>query len=112
MAENWSGIFDRRADVEIFRFRIVGWDEVKAGRIFVVNAGWIHETARARRLECFGQVSNFKFAKTIRQTNELMILEKFDHLRLPTLIRFQERGLNRRNVLTAGGVWISQRWIG
>src|SRR4030095_8254768 len=97
--ENRPRIFDRCPDVEVLRPRIVSRNEKEAGRVLIVNARRIHETARAGRLERFWQLPDFELAKIIRQSEELTILQELDHLRLATLVGFQERGLVGRNLL-------------
>src|SRR5437588_12760937 len=87
MTQNRPRIFDRRADVKILRLRIVSWNEKETDRVFVVNAGRIHETARTRRLERVGQLPNFEAAKIIWDGDELMFLQEIDHLRLATFVR-------------------------
>src|SRR5205085_3598157 len=65
MAEDRARVFDRGTDIEIFRLGVVSRNEIKAGRIFVVNAGGIHETAGTGRLEGFGQLPNLEAAQII-----------------------------------------------
>ena len=98
--QNRPRIFNRGPDVKVLRIRVVGWDEIEAGRIFIINARRIHESARAGRLERFGQLPDFELAEISRQSHEMMILEELDHLRLATLISLQERRLVGRNVFT------------
>src|SRR5438876_9272616 len=81
-------IFNRGANVKIFRFRFVSWNEIETGGIFVVNAGWIHEAARAGWLKSFGQLPNLKRAEIIRQRHEIMLLQEADHFCLAAFVRF------------------------
>ena len=112
MPENRPRIFDRRANVKILRLRIVGRNEKEAGRIFVVNAGRIHETAGAGRLERFRQLPNLKRPEIIGHRDELLFLQEIDHLLLAAFVRFQERRLVRRNVRAARRIGIGQFRIG
>src|SRR5690349_4971007 len=98
VSENRSWIFDCCANIEIFRFRIVGGNEKESRWILVINTGRIHETARAGWLESLGQLSNLKRAKIFRQSHKTVLLEKVDHFRFTAFIRFQERFLIGRNV--------------
>src|SRR5216684_6982101 len=79
VSENWPRIFDGGADIKILRLRIVCWNEIKAGRVFVVNAGRIHETAGTGWLERFGQLPNLKRAEIIRQRDQIVLLQEIDH---------------------------------
>src|SRR2546421_11386449 len=88
MTEDWTRIFDRRANIKVFRLRIVGRNEKEAGGIFVINTGRIHETPRAGWLESVGQLSNLKRTEIIRQRNEVVFFQEIDHFLLATLIRF------------------------
>src|SRR5204862_8354114 len=108
MPKDWPRIFNRRANVKVFRLRIVSRNEEETGRIFIVNTGWIHETARTRWFKCFWQLSNLERAKIIGQRHEIVFLQKADHFMLADLIGFQERCLIRRNVRAAHLVGISQ----
>src|SRR5205807_1332639 len=76
MAEDRARVFDRGADVEIFRLGAVSRDEVKARRILVVNAGRIHETAGTGWLESFGQLPDLEAAQIIGQRHELTPLQE------------------------------------
>src|ERR1051325_7267494 len=98
VAQNRPRIFNRRANVKVFRLRIVSWNEKETGGVFVVDSGRIHETAWARRFECFGQLPNLETPEIFRDRDEMMFLEEIDHLGFATLVRFQERLLVRRNI--------------
>src|SRR6185436_20069055 len=83
-------IFDRRANVKVLALRVVGRNEVEAGRIFVVNAGRIHETAGAGRLECFGKLPDLKLPEVRRKRDQLVLFQESNHFRLPALVRFEK----------------------
>src|SRR5215469_14730511 len=83
--EDGSGILDGSSNIKVFRLRIVGWDEKETGRIFVVNAGRIHEPARTCRLERFRQLPDLKCAKVIWQRHQIVFLQEVDHIRFTTL---------------------------
>ena len=108
MPKDWSRVFNRGADIKIFRLRIVSRNEEETARILIVNTGWIHETAGTRWFKCFWQLSNLERAKIIGQRHEIVFLQKADHFLLAALIGFQERCLIRRNVRAARRVGISQ----
>src|SRR4051794_11615227 len=91
MSQDRPGIFNRRADVEILRLRIVGGNQIETGRVFIVKAGRIHETAWTRWLERLRQLSNLKLPEVFRQPNELPIFQELDHLRFAIFVSFQER---------------------
>ena len=105
-------IFDRRANVKILRLRIVSWDEKETHRVFVVNAGWIHETAGAGRLKRVRQLPNLKWPEIIGNRDQIVFLEKINHLGLPAFVSFQKRFLVRRNVSRAFRIGIGQLRIG
>ena len=107
VSENRTRIFDCRANVKILRFRIVGRDEIEAGRILVVNAGRIHEAARAGRLERFRQLPNLKRPEIIRQGDKIVFLQEADHFCFAAFVRFEEGFLIGRNV--ALRVWDRDR---
>ena len=88
VTKDWPRIFNRCANIKIFRFPIVGRNEIETGRVFVVNAGRIHEAARAGWLKSFGQLPNLKRAKIIRQRHEIMLLQEADHFCLAAFVRF------------------------
>src|SRR5260370_13364628 len=104
VTEDWARVFNRRANVKVFRLRIVSRNEIKTGRVLIVNTGWIHETAGTGWFECFRQLSNLKRAQIIRQGHEVVFLQKTDHFLLATLIRFQERCLVWRNARAASRI--------
>src|SRR5438876_7140535 len=76
MAEDGPRVLDRGANIKVLRLRIVRRDEIKTGRILVVNAGRIHKTAGTGRLECFRQLPNLKRAKIIGQRDQIVFLQK------------------------------------
>src|SRR5437879_1138991 len=98
MSEDGPRVLDRGANIKVLRLRIVRRDEIKTGRVLVVNAGRIHETAGVGWLECFRQLPNLKRAEVIGQRYQIVFLQEIDHLLLATFVGFQERGLVGRNV--------------
>src|SRR6266478_9526640 len=102
--KDWPGVFNRCANIEILRVWIVRRNKKEPGWIFIVNAGGIHEAARAGGLERLGQLSNLKRPEVIRQRDKIVVLQKTDHFCLATFVRFQERALVRRDV--RGALWI------
>src|SRR5437773_12141007 len=73
VSEDRPRIFNRRADVKVLRLRIVSRDEKETGRVFIVNTGRIHETARAGRFERFRQLANLKRTEVIRQSHKTVL---------------------------------------
>src|SRR6266498_4285810 len=98
MPKDRSWIFNRRANIKILRFRIVGGNEKESGWILVVNTGRIHETAGAGWFERLGQLSNLKRSEIVRQRYKIVFLQKANHFCFAAFIRFQERFLIGRNV--------------
>ena len=90
VAENRARVFDGRADVEVFALRIVSGNEIETTRIFVVNAGRIHETAGAGGLERLRQLSNFKSTQICRQCDQMILFQKTDHLGFAAFVGFQK----------------------
>src|SRR5207245_5761129 len=86
VAQNRPRIFDRRADVKILGVGVVSQNKKESHRVFVINAGGIHETARTRRLERVRQLSNLKWSEVIRDGDELMFLQEIDHLSLTIFV--------------------------
>src|ERR1700741_28922 len=80
MAEDRAWVLNRRANVKVFRLRVVSRDEIKAAVIFIVNAGRIHKAAGAGRLERLGQLANFKSSQIGRQSDQAIGFEEVDHL--------------------------------
>src|SRR5438876_12255048 len=76
VTENRAWVFNRGANVKVFALRIVGGDEIEASRVFVINAGRIHETAGTGRLERCRQLANFKAAEIRRQGHESILFER------------------------------------
>src|ERR1700745_410728 len=104
--KNRSWIFNRRANIKILRFRIVGGNEKESGWVLVINTGGIHETARAGRLKGFGQLSNLKRREIVRQGYKIVFLQEADHFCFAAFIRFQEGFLIGRNVSSSFRIWI------
>src|SRR5207248_10242633 len=75
MPKDWPRIFNRRANIKVFRLRIVSRNEEETGRILIINTGWIHETAGTRWFKCFWQLSNLERAKIIGQRHEIVFLQ-------------------------------------
>src|ERR1700759_3193305 len=90
VSEDWPRIFNRGADVEIFRLRIVGRNEIEAARILVVKTGRIHEPAGTSRLKCFRQLPDLERPEIIRDGYDLGFFHERDHLRLSTFVGFEE----------------------
>ena len=88
VSEDWPRIFNCRANIKVFRLRIVGRNEKESGRILIVNARRIHETAGTGWLERFWQLSNLKRAEIIGHCHEVVFLHELDHLLLATLVSF------------------------
>src|SRR5882724_13205872 len=88
--KNRPRIFDRSAQVKVLRLRIVGGNKKEPDRVFIVNPRWIHETARASRLERFRQLPNLKLPEVIRQSDKLMRFQEIDYLCFAAFIRLQE----------------------
>ena len=105
-------VFNRRANVKVLRLRIVRRNEKETRRIFVINAGRIHETTRTGWLERLRQLPNLKWAKIIGHCHEIVFPHELDHLLLATFVSFQERRLIGRNLCAALRIGISQLWIG
>ena len=88
MAEDRPRIFNRGANVEVLRLRIVCRNEEETGRVLIINAWGIHKAAGAGRLKRFGQLPNLKWPEISRQRHEVMLLHEADHLSLAALVRF------------------------
>src|SRR5437773_4006236 len=109
--KNRPRIFDLGTQVKILRLRIVGGNKKEPDRVLIVNPRWIHEAARARRLERLWQLPNLKLPEVIRQGDKLMRFQKIDHLGLAAFIRLQECLLIGRNTFRAGRVGIGHGWV-
>src|SRR6202022_2983540 len=70
VSENRPRFLDRCPTIKVLRLRVVTWNEKETGRIFIVNAGRVHETAGAGWLECIRQLTNLKRAEIIRQRDQ------------------------------------------
>src|SRR6266478_6974588 len=103
VTEDRSRVFNRRANIKIFRLWIVGRDEKESGWVFVVNARRIHKAARAGWFERFRQLPDLKRAEIIWQGHKTVLFQKADHFCLATFVRFQERFLIRRDL--RGAFW-------
>src|SRR5947207_736517 len=106
VTEDRPRIFNRGANIKILRLRIVRWNEIKTGRVLVVNARRIHEATGAGWLERVRQLANLKRAEIIWQRYEVVLLQKVDHFRLAALVRLQKRCLIERNVRAPCGIGI------
>src|SRR6266496_6319382 len=104
--KNRSWIFNRRANIKILRFQIVGGNEKESGWVLVVNTRRLHKTASAGRLKGFGQLSNLKRPEIVRQRYKIVFLQEADHFCFAAFIRFQERFLIGRNVSSPFRIWI------
>src|ERR1041385_7905809 len=91
VSEQRARVFDGRADVEVAALRVVGWDEVEAAVVGVVDARRIHEAARAGRLERLGELADLERADVAGDGDEPLGVEKVYHLFLAALIRGEER---------------------
>src|SRR4029077_15838261 len=88
--KNRPRVFDRGADVEVLTLRIVSRDEVEAAVVFVVDAGWIHESAGTGWLERFGQLPNFEADQISRQGHQMIIFQEADHFGFAAFVGFQK----------------------
>src|SRR6266545_3209405 len=109
MAEDWTRVFYRGANVKVFRLRIVGWDEIEAAVVLVVNAGRIHEAAGTGWLKRLRQLTDLKPAQVSRQRYEIIGLQEVDHFGLTAFVGFQKRFLIFWHIRTARRIRISQR---
>src|SRR5205809_7821592 len=87
--KNRPRIFDRGTRVKILRLRIVGGNKKEPDGVLIVNLRWLHEAARARRLERFWQLPNLKLPEVIRQSDRLMRFQKIENLGLRAFRRLQ-----------------------
>src|SRR5438094_6223701 len=83
MPKDWSRVFNRGADIKIFRLRIVSRNEEETARILIVNTGGINETAGTRWFKCFWKLPNLERAKLTGQLPELVFVQKADLFLLP-----------------------------
>ena len=90
MTKDRARIFDRRANIKIPALRIVGGNEIEAARVFVVNTGRVHESARAGRLERCGQLANFKPSQIWRKRDQVILFQVSNHLGFATFISFKK----------------------
>ena len=98
MSQDWSWIFDGRANVKVFRLRVVGRDEEKAAVIFIVNSGGIHEPSGTGWFERIRKLPNIKRSDMRGHSYQPVVLEETDHFSLTTFISLQESILIRGNV--------------
>src|SRR5438034_2270686 len=107
VSEDWPRVFDRRADVEVSTLWVVRRDEVKAGRVAVVDPRRVHESAGARGFERLGQLPDLEPSHVTGDRDEMVGFEKIRDLGETDLIRFEkirlvsgnasgERGIGRR----------------
>src|SRR4030095_1771097 len=111
MAQNRPRVFDGRTNIKVLTRRIVAGNEIETAVVFVIDTGWIHETARTRGFESLGQLTNREWTKIVGQRDQFICLEIVDHLLLTTLVRLQESLLVQRDIFTASRVGISERRI-
>ena len=97
VSENRPRIFDCRANVKVFRLRVIGRNKIEPGRIFIINTRWIHEAAGTRRLKRLRQLANLKCTQIIGQRHEVVLLQKVDHLGFAALVRLEKRCLIGRD---------------
>src|SRR5437870_12171502 len=112
VTEDRSGIFYRRANIEVFALRVVRRNEIETTIVFIIDAGWIHEAAGAGWLEGFGKLANLKPAQVGRHSDQPIGLQKIYHLGETAFVCFQKGLLVRGNVFAARWIRIGQRWIG
>src|SRR6266446_9896697 len=93
MAQDRTRVLYGRANVKVFRLRVVSGNEIETAVVFIINAGRIHKAAGARRLERLGQLPDFKSSEIRRQSNEMVSFQEVNHLGLAAFISLQERGL-------------------
>src|SRR3989442_9617808 len=101
MGKDRPRVLDRSPDIEIPALRVVGRDEIKSARIAIVDAGWIHEAARARRFESLRQLPDGKYAEIRRQGDQAFFLQKADDLCQAAFIGAEKFLLVRRNMRRA-----------
>src|SRR4030095_12640483 len=112
MPENGPRVLYCGADVKVFALRIVSRDEVKTARVFVIDAGRVHETTGTGGLEGFWKLPDIKRSDVIRNRDQPIRFQEVDHFLLTTFVRLQERLLILWDVLTPRWIGISQRRIG
>src|SRR5688572_8560921 len=100
MAQDRPRIFDGSANVEIFRFRVVGRDEIKTAVVLVINSRGIHEAPGTGWFEGLRKLPNRERPNMRRHRYQPVVLEEANHLGLTTLISLQESILICGNVFT------------
>src|SRR5258705_12333641 len=93
VAEDRPWVFYRGANVKVFACRVVRRNEIETARVFVVNAGCVHEAAGTGWLKRLRQLANFKPAQVRRQRDKMIRIKKSNHLHLAALICFQKNFL-------------------
>src|SRR5205807_6693073 len=104
VAQDRSRIFNRGANIEVLRLRIVSWDKIKAARVLIVNAGRIHKPAGTGRLERVRQLANLEWSQIIRQGNEMPLTQKPKHFLLAAFVRLEKCWLIGRDRCGAGRI--------
>ena len=99
VAQDRPRILDGRADVEVAALGVIRRDVVEAAGILVVDARWIHETAGARRLECFRKLADSKGPHVVRNRDQPIGPQELDDLLEARLVSGEELGLVFRYVL-------------
>src|SRR4030095_8997595 len=112
MPENGPRVLYCGADVKVFALRIVSRDEIKTARVFVIDAGRVHETTRTGGLEGFWKLPDIKRADVIRNRDQPIRFQEVDHFLLTTFIRLQERLLILGVVVSLRGLRTSRGGIG
>src|SRR4051794_30365248 len=105
VTEDWSRVFDGGADVKVAALRIVGGNEIKSGRIGIVDPGWVHESTGARRLERFGQLTDLEAAHVRRYRHQTIRAQEVSELLESHFVRLEEILLVYRNACCACGIW-------
>ncbi len=97
--EDGPRVFDGGANVEVGAARIVRGNEIETAGVPVIHPGRVHEPAGTCRLERFRKLPDGKSPQVLRQRDQVVFLEKVDHLLLATLIGLEECRLIPGNVL-------------
>src|SRR6266542_3210028 len=80
VSEDGPRIFDGGADVKVAALRVVGRNEIKAGRIGIVDPRRVHESAGARGLERFGKLTDLEAAHVGRDRHQAVRTQKVSEL--------------------------------
>src|SRR3954465_6282600 len=86
VAKDRPRLFNGGTDIKILALRVVGGNEIKAGAVFVVNAGSIHESAGRGRLEGFWKLADLKVSEIWRQRHQVLLLQELDHRAFAALV--------------------------